>query len=125
MRQAQIITYGLDAVLAGRLREMAHDHGLWLRETQHLRPCRNLLRTGPPVLVLMLGPNVIEELSLVEEVGWASPETAVIVISDAANPALVGLAWDLGARCVLAPPQPIELLPEICLRLALAGGSER
>jgi DNA-binding NarL/FixJ family response regulator len=118
MKQAQIISYGLEGPLAGRLQQMAQEHGLWLRELQHVSACRNLLRReGPAVLLLMLGRDVIAELSLAEEVGRASPETAVVVVGDADNPALAALAWDLGARCVLQPPQPVELLPEIVLRL--------
>jgi hypothetical protein len=41
------------------------------------------------------------------------PETATIVVCDADNPAVVGLAWDLGAKFVLHPPQIRELLPDV------------
>ena len=40
-----------------------------------------------------------------------------VLISDIKDiPTLAALAWDLGARCVLQPPQPIELLPEVVMR---------
>ena len=117
MRQAQIITYGLDPSVTGRLQKFAQDHGVWVRETQQIRACRNLLREGDTVvLIVMLGKDVIEELSLVERIGRAAPDIAVIVVSDADNPALASLAWDLGAICVLTPPQPVELLPDIVLK---------
>jgi DNA-binding NarL/FixJ family response regulator len=118
MQQVQIIAYGLDGRLAALMQETAHAHGLWLREVQHPRTCRNLLyQGGPAVLVMMLGRDLIQELTIIEELGQVSPDTAVIVLGDTDHPALAALAWDLGARCVLQPPQPIELLPEVVLRM--------
>jgi DNA-binding NtrC family response regulator len=117
MQQAQIIAYGLDGRLAALLQETAQAQGLWLREAQHARTCRNLLRqAGPAVLVVMLGRDLAEAMTIVHEVSQGAPDTAVIVIGDTDYPALAALAWDLGARCVLQPPQPIELLPEIVMR---------
>lgn len=117
MQQVQIIAYGLDGRLAALLQETAQAQGLWLREVQHARACRNLLRQGgPAVLVVMLGRDLLQELTIVHEVGQASPDTAVIVVGDADHPALAALAWDLGARCVLQPPHPIEQLPEVMMR---------
>jgi DNA-binding NtrC family response regulator len=117
MQQAQIIAYGVEGRLAALLQETAQAEGLWLREVQHFRTCRNLLRQGgPAVLVVMLGRDLVAELTIVHEVGQASPDTAVIILGEADHPALAALAWDLGARCVLQPPQPIEQLPEIVMR---------
>ncbi len=122
MKQAQILTYGLEAGLAGRVQAMAHEHGLWLRAVQHVDACRSAMRQGAPaVLVLMLGKDLVHELTLLQELSAATPDTAVIVVGDTDNPALAALAWDLGARCVLQPPLPIELLPEIVLRQLPAG----
>jgi DNA-binding NarL/FixJ family response regulator len=118
MQQAQVIAYRLPERLAGLLQELARQHGLWLRDVQHLRTARNLLlQGGPAVFVLMLGGDVVRELALVQELGQASPDTAVVVVGDADNPALAALAWDVGARCVVQPPQPLELLPDIVRRL--------
>jgi hypothetical protein len=117
MRQAQVIAYGLDPSVSGRLQKVAQDHGLWVRDVQQIAACRNLLRQGgATVLILMLGKDVIEELSLVELIGRAAPDIFVIVVGDTDNPALAALAWDLGAGCVLQPPQPVELLPDIVLK---------
>jgi DNA-binding NarL/FixJ family response regulator len=118
MKQAQIITYGLDPVMAGRLQGVAHERGLWLREVQNVAACRSLAASaGPAVLVLMLGKDLLEELTFLQLLSQALPDTAVVVVGETDNPALAALAWDLGAHCVLQPPQPIELLPEIVARL--------
>ena len=123
MQQAQILAYGVDEPLAGRLQKLGHDEGIWVRAVQQLRACRDLLRdAGPAVLIVMLGKDVAEELALVEEVGRVWPDTAVIVISDTDNPALAALAWDLGARCVLQPPLSIELLPPIVVKFLTGDG---
>ncbi len=122
MKQAQILTYGLEPATAGRLHSLAHERGLWLREVQNIAACRSLMTvSGPAVLVLRLGKDLLQELTLLQELSQASPESAVVVVGEADNPALAALAWDLGARCVLQPPQPIELLPEIVLRLLPTG----
>jgi DNA-binding NarL/FixJ family response regulator len=122
MQQAQILAYGADGALAARLDELARSQGLWLRAVQHVRACRSLLRQGgPAVLVVVLGRDLVQELTLLHEVSLAFPETAAVVIGDTDHPALAALAWDLGARCVLQPPQPVELLPEIVMRLLSAG----
>jgi len=52
-------------------------------------------------------------MALVEQVTWLFPETATVVVTDADNLPLVNLAWDLGARFVLHPPQVRELLAEV------------
>lgn len=120
MKQAQIITYGLDPVMAGRLQGLAHERGLWLREVQNVAACRSLAAlAGPAVLVLRLGKDLLEELTFLQLLSQALPDTAVVVVGETDNPALAALAWDLGAHCVLQPPQPIELLPEIVSRLLL------
>jgi DNA-binding response OmpR family regulator len=117
MRQAQIIAYGFDPALLGPLHKRAQDHGVWVREVQQIRAAKNLLRQGDvAVLLVMLGKDIVEELSLVELVGRAAPDVGVIVVGDTDNPALAALAWDLGACCVLQPTQPIELLPDIVLK---------
>jgi hypothetical protein len=91
---------------------------VWLRDVQHVQACRNLLRQGgPAVLVLMLGKDLVHELTLLQEASLAVPDTAVIVVGDTANPGLAALAWDLGARCVLQPPLPLELLSDLVQRL--------
>ena len=114
MRQAQIVTYGIDGVVADRLRELAEVRRIWLRETNHVPACRSLVQSAaPPVLVLVLGRDIERELALLEEIHATMPATAIIAIGEADNPALAGLAWDLGATFVLFPPMPVEVIGEL------------
>jgi hypothetical protein len=64
-----------------------------------------LRRGGRNVLVIKLGTDLHEALTLLDRVSWLFPDTATIVIGDTENPALRRLAWDLGAAAVLFPPQ--------------------
>ena len=118
MQQPQILVYGVEGRPAEQLQELARAQRLWLREVSHLQACRNLLRTArPAVLVVRLGRDVERELALVAQVHELFPETATVVLGDADNPPLAGLAWDLGASYVLFPPAPAEMLPGIVLQL--------
>src|SRR5205807_6809716 len=76
--------------------------------------CLDLLRRGwQAVLVLKVGRDVEEEMSLLAQVSALHPATATVVVGEAIHAPLAGLAWDLGAAYVLILPQPRELLPEI------------
>ncbi|MBM3996162.1 MAG: hypothetical protein FJ303_18725 [Planctomycetes bacterium] len=118
MQQAQVQIYGLEGVIAERLRELALAQRFWLRETSQFAACRNLVQTSPPsVFVFVLGRDVEKELSLLEQVHASLPGTKVIAVGEADNPALAGLAWDLGAAYVLFPPTPRDRLVELVLHL--------
>src|SRR5258706_7344838 len=98
MQQAQVLTYGIDGVLAERLRELAQARRFWLRETSQLSACQNLLQTSPPsVFVLVLGHDLGKELALLEQVHACVPATATIAVGESDHPALAGLTWELGA----------------------------
>jgi DNA-binding NarL/FixJ family response regulator len=117
MQKRQIVTYGLAGVLAENLRELAQSRRFWLRETSQLSACQNLVSTSvPKILVLVLSGNLERELALVEQVHASLPATAIIVIGEADNPALTGLAWDLGATYVLSPPAPVEMIEDVIAR---------
>jgi DNA-binding NarL/FixJ family response regulator len=116
MQQTQILTYGVDGVLGERLRELAQTRRVWLRETSQLAACRNLLHALPGVFVLGLGRDLENELALLELAHAALPGTAIIVIGEADNPALAGLAWELGATFAIFPPTPMETISDILLR---------
>jgi DNA-binding NtrC family response regulator len=117
MKQATIIAYGIGEPLAAPLRAMAHDHGFSMRIVQHVDACQSLLSHGEPaVFVLVVGKDLVEELTLLQQIGQVRPDVATVVVGETNNPALAALAWDLGVLCVLQPPQPLELLPEIVLR---------
>ncbi len=114
MKLAQVLVYEADGKLAEILGPLRQTRGLRLREVRQVQACLGWLRRrGPGVLVVKLGRDLERELTLLERVTWLFPDTATLVVGDSANPALAGLAWDLGARYVLFPPQPIELLPEL------------
>jgi DNA-binding NarL/FixJ family response regulator len=117
MRYPQVLVYDGD----GRMTEMVrHLRGadkrcrFALREPRSSEACLRLLKHGAPsVLVLRTGMDLVREMTLLERVSWLHPETAVIAVGDAENPALAELAWDLGASCVLLPPLPRDWLTEI------------
>ncbi len=114
MQHTQVLVYESDGKLAAGLKELAQQLGFRLREIRQEKACLNLLRRGGPgVLVLKVGRDLERELRLLERAGWLFPESAVIVVGDSHYPGLAGLAWDLGARFVLFPPQPLELLPDL------------
>jgi len=114
MRHRQVLICESDGRLAGLLRECVKAHGWRIREVRHLRVCLGLLpQGGESVFVLRVGRDLRREMSLLEHVTWLFPETATVIVCDADNPALIQLAWDLGARFVLHPPQIRDLLPEV------------
>jgi hypothetical protein len=114
MQHAQILVYGIEGKLADTLRTLAQDHAVWFREVRHPKTCLNLLRRGgAAALVLKVGRDLEQELSLLARVTWLFPETASLLVGDSDNPSLVGLLWELGAHYVLCPPQPIEWLPDL------------
>ncbi len=118
MHQTQIVTYGVEGVLGKRLQELAQTRRCWLRETNQLAACENLAQTAAPsVFILRLGRDLERELALLERIHAAMPETATIVIGEADNPVLAGLAWDLGATFASFPPMPVELITEIIERV--------
>jgi DNA-binding NtrC family response regulator len=118
MQQAQILTFGIDGRLGERLRELAQTQRFWLRETSQLSACQNLVATTQPsIFVLTLGRDLEKELALLERIHACLPGTASIVIGETDNPALAGLAWELGATYVLFPPTPIETIAELVTRL--------
>lgn len=113
MRHAQIVTFGLEARLVDRLRLWAEGRGLWLRPTQHLKPCLNLLaKSTASVLILRLGRDLEKELYLLERISTWFPAIASIAVAPDDNPPLANLAWDLGAACVLLPLPSLAELEE-------------
>jgi hypothetical protein len=114
MKRAHVIVFETDGKLAQGLTELSRQRGFRLNEIHHHDACLSCLRRqGSGVLVLKLGRDLTREMTLLERVSWLFPETATIVVGETANPSLVALAWDLGARFVLFPPQPLEVLPDV------------
>ena len=82
-----------------------------------------LPRGGPSVLVLRLGRDLEDELTALDRVRRSFPDAAVVVVGEAEQAALAGLAWDLGARFALFPPLPRDLLPDVVKGLMTAEGA--
>jgi DNA-binding NtrC family response regulator len=117
MRFPQVVIYENDGRIADLLRRESNSRRWSLREPRRPETCLRLLRRGGPnVLVLKVGTDLHQELTLLDRVSWLYPETAAIVVADADNPVLRGLAWDLGATAVLFPPQQRYYLVDIVSR---------
>jgi hypothetical protein len=126
MRQRQVLVCETDGLLAAALRERVQARGWRLSEVRHLRACLGLLPPGgDSVFVLRAGRDLIREMTLLEEAFHRFPDTAVVVVCDADNPALASLTWDLGARFVLHPPQVRELLADVVESLLGGAGAAK
>jgi hypothetical protein len=115
MRNSQVLIFGSDSKLAALLEGLIVDRERCpLLHPRDAGECLELLRRGwQAVLVLKVGRDVEEEMSLLAQVSALYPDTATVVLGEAIHAPLAGLAWDLGAAYVLILPQPRELLPEI------------
>jgi hypothetical protein len=123
MQRAQVIVYESEDRLESLLRPHVRKQHWWLRPVRHPGRILSLLGKGrTSVVVLKIGRDLEREFAVLERVQRWFPEAACVVVGDADQPALAGLAWDLGARFVLFPPLPREHLPAIVT--SLAGGHE-
>jgi len=144
MRSPRILVYERDGRLAwllkhtkqtvGLIRGQGDAHGWSLREPRRLETCLKLLADGSPAILIVRmatrppaartpeeeekeGRRQDRAVLLLDHVRRLRPETAVIAVSDQADDALAGLAWDLGAAYVLFPPQPMTVMPGIVAHL--------
>jgi hypothetical protein len=121
MRYPQLVIHEPDGALARALREFAEQKRWVVRQPKRVDSCIRLLASGQPcVLVLRAGRDMTREMTLLERSCWLCPETPVVVVSEPENIPLNGLAWHLGASCIVAPKQTRELLPGV-----VAGLMER
>lgn len=118
MRYPQLLVYEPDGRLARLLEGTAGTHRWALRQPRRAETCLRLLRQGgPAVLVVRLSNDLEGAFGLVDRVSRLHPDAAVVVVGDAEERALADLAWDLGARYVLFPPQPRERLVDVVAAL--------
>ena len=123
MRHPMLVIVEGDGRLAALLRPAAEQNRWALHEPRQTGACLRLLRRGgPAVLLLKVGRDLERELGLLEQATRLFPDAAAVVVGDVEQPALAGLAWDLGADFVLFPPQPREQLPEIVAGLMKPEG---
>ena len=115
MQLKQVLAYGVEGRLAELLREIVQPRGVWLREAARPATCLNLLRKGGghSLIVLKLGRDLEAELALLSQVSSLFPQAVTVAVGATEHAALAALAWDLGARYVFFPPQPLENLVEV------------
>jgi DNA-binding NtrC family response regulator len=114
MRSPQVVIYEPESRLTGLLRAEAEARRWTLRTATSPDSCLRLLRQGgPSVVVVKAGADVKSAMELLERCTWLYPEAPAVLVSDGENPPLAGLAWDLGARYVLAVVDARERLPGV------------
>jgi hypothetical protein len=114
MRYPQLIIHEPDGTVARGLRELVEKERWVLRQPKRIDSGIRLLAGGQPcVLVLRAGRDMTREMTLLERSRRLAPETPVVVITEPENVALNGLAWHLGASCVLGPKQTRDTLPGV------------
>ena len=118
MRQAQLITYGVDDAAIERLQTPLRDRGVVVRSTRKTDACLSLMRQDAVgVLLVRVGKNLESEFTLLAQVAQQFPRMAPVVWGDADHPRLAGLAWDLGACAVFLSAEDPERLHDVILRL--------
>lgn len=118
MRYPQLLVVETDGRLAAALRPLADQRSWSLREPRRLGSVLRLLgRGGPNVLLIRAGRDLERELTLLDQARRDHPEARIVVVCDGDHGRLVGLAWDLGATCVLTPEQSRTRLAEVVGRL--------
>jgi DNA-binding NarL/FixJ family response regulator len=121
MRYPRVVVYESDGLLAQQLRALVEEQRWVLREPRQVGSCLTALRRGGPgVLVLKVGRDLEREFALLDRVRQSVPDTKIVVVCDVDHPRLAGVAWDLGAACVLVMPLAGEVLPSIVA--GLMGG---
>lgn len=120
MRSLELLAFGIEDPLAGRLVAWSQDHGIWYRGVEHESAICNLLSKGSRgVLLSRIGRNLAEELQLIVEVSRSYRDVTIVVLGDLDHPLLEGLVYDLGASAVLFPPRGPEDIFELLTRLFL------
>jgi len=118
MRAPQIVIYESEHWVGDLLHGTAE---VWQWPLRKLRDEAALLRAlragGPSILVFEIGADVERDLALLGRLTWLCPEATTVAVSTVASPELTGLAWDLGADFVLAPPQPRDVVLPLVLGL--------
>jgi chemotaxis response regulator CheB len=130
MRHPQVVVYESDGWVAAQLEQLAAEHRWLLRESRQPEACLELVtQARPSVLLLRLGRQLVEELTLLSNVYQQAPDCPVVVISDVKLEGaqqrlnVAGLAYDLGARYVMFPPLERPLLEDLAAGLMNAAVS--
>jgi DNA-binding NarL/FixJ family response regulator len=103
MRFSQLLVCETDGHLASALESTAKSNRWVLRQPRSIESAIRLLeRSTQAVVLLKVGRDVVRELALLKRVSWFFPEVPVVAITDSDDPALIGLAWELGAAYVFS-----------------------
>lgn len=122
MRFPQVIVYEPDGRLKQLLTAMIVEHRWVLREFRQVEACMKALSAAhPSLLVFRLSAEYTHGLEMLSRIARKGSKIRKVAVLDAAHTnELVGLAWDLGADFVLAPPLSLIMLPDIVAGLMLA-----
>jgi DNA-binding NarL/FixJ family response regulator len=113
MQSPRVLIHEPDGRIARRFREVPKGAATWsVHEPRRMEDCIDLLG-GPAVLIIRIGGDVESELDLMQRIAWRFPETACLAVAESDDPAVLGLAWDLGARHVLHGPGSMDMLPTL------------
>ena len=116
MKLPQVVIYESDGFLAAQTRRLAKENGWLVRESRRPDSCVGLVsEVRPSVLLIRLGGDLQDGLSLLCDVVTTAPDCPVILVCDAKlegadlRAQLSALAFDLGARYIIFPPlqQPV------------------
>src|SRR5262245_44320928 len=93
-----------------------------LREFRQVEACMNALSAArSSVLVFRLSTENTQGLEMLNRIARKSSKIRTVAVLDTSDTnELVGLAWDLGADFVLAPPLSLIMVPDIVAGLMLA-----
>jgi chemotaxis response regulator CheB len=128
MRHPQVVVYESDGWLAGQVRRLAAENSWIVRESRSADACRQLLAdSGPCVVLLRLERDLMDGLSLLENLVEHFPDRPVILVSDVKmdgadqRSQLSALALDLGASFVLFPPLQTPVIEDLVSGLLAAA----
>ncbi len=117
MRSPQLVVYETEGWVADLLQGTADAWKWVLRELRQPEACLAALRDGgPAVVVLELGRDLGNDLAFLERLTRLCPAAPLVAVVPTAGDA-AGLAWDLGAAYVLAPPQSRDALLAVVVGL--------
>jgi DNA-binding response OmpR family regulator len=119
MRFPQVVIFERDGRLAHILKAITSDNRWVMRESRQIKSClKTLCAASPTVFVLRLPKECSQELNILDLISRKCLNVrTIVVVDERASETQIGMAWDLGADFVLAPPMSLVMLPEVVARL--------
>src|SRR5438105_1922773 len=123
MHYPRILIHESDGRIARHFRALPTAKKSWsVHEPRRFEDCLELL-DGPAVFIIKFGRDVESELDLLQRIAWRFPETACLAVSELDDPAILGLAWDIGASYVLSGPGSVDQLAGLAAAFLSAKAS--